>query len=402
MDAKGKANAKGGAKGKKKETVAAAAPAEVPTPTPDVATATTTDSTPASSLPASTEPAVVVHASTSTEPAKETVDAKELTSKDYYFDSYGHFGIHEEMLKDEVRMDRYSRAILTSEHLFKGKIVLDVGCGTGVLSMWAAKAGAKHVYGVEMASIHHKARQIVADNGLSDTVTIINGKIEEIELPVPKVDIIISEWMGYFLLYESMLDSVLFARDKWLAPGGLLFPDKASMFICAIEDAEYRNDKIDFWDDVWGFNMKCMKEMALLEPLVDVCDPKQIISNPAKFFDIDLYKVTKEELDFEAEFKLKFTQNNFAHALTAYFTVEFSETHTKINFSTGPRAQYTHWKQTVFYFHSPFPVNAGEELTGKVKVNRNAKNPRDLDIQFVTSCVGKLCAHKADNLYRLR
>lgn len=47
-------------------------------------------------------------------------------------------------------------------------------------------------------------------------ITLIKGKIEEVELPIDKVDIIISEWMGYCLLYESMLDTVLFARDKWL------------------------------------------------------------------------------------------------------------------------------------------------------------------------------------------
>lgn len=60
------------------------------------------------------------------------------------------------------------------------------------------------------------------DNKLSDKITIIKGKIEEITLPVEKVDIIISEWMGYFLLYESMFDSVLYARDKWLKPEGLV------------------------------------------------------------------------------------------------------------------------------------------------------------------------------------
>jgi protein arginine N-methyltransferase 1 len=69
---------------------------------------------------------------------------------------------------------------------------------------------------------------------------------------VEKVDIIISEWMGYFLLYESMLDSVLFARDKWLVKGGVMLPDVATIQLCAIEDAEYRRDKIDFWDNVYG------------------------------------------------------------------------------------------------------------------------------------------------------
>jgi protein arginine N-methyltransferase 1 len=64
-------------------------------------------------------------------------------------------------------------------------------------------------------------------------------------LPVEKVDIIISEWMGYMLLYESMLDSVLLARDKWLVSGGLMFPDLARLYICAIEDSQYRAEKLD-------------------------------------------------------------------------------------------------------------------------------------------------------------
>jgi 2-polyprenyl-3-methyl-5-hydroxy-6-metoxy-1,4-benzoquinol methylase len=142
----------------------------------------------------------------------EDLTAEEMTSKDYYFDSYAHFGIHEEMLKDEVRTITYRNSMWHNKHLFKGKIVLDVGCGTGILSMFAAKAGAAHVYGIDMSGIVEQAKTIVERNGLADKVTIIRGKMEEIELPVPKVDIIISEWMGYCLFYESMLDTVLYAR----------------------------------------------------------------------------------------------------------------------------------------------------------------------------------------------
>lgn len=109
---------------------------------------------------------------------------------------------------------------------------------------FAAKAGAKQVIGVDMSTIIYKAREIVEKNGLSDKVTLIQGKMEEITLPVEKVDIIISEWMGYFLLYESMLDTVLYARDRYLAKDGLIFPDKATIFFAGIEDGDYKEEKI--------------------------------------------------------------------------------------------------------------------------------------------------------------
>lgn len=113
--------------------------------------------------------------------------------------------------------------------------------------MWyrfAVKAGAKHVIGVDMSTIITKAKEIVEQNGMSDKITLLQGKMEEVVLPYDKVDIIISEWMGYFLLYESMMDTVLYARDKYLAPGGLIFPDKATIFMAGIEDGEYKDEKI--------------------------------------------------------------------------------------------------------------------------------------------------------------
>lgn len=124
------------------------------------------------------------------------------------------------MIKDKVRTNSYKEAIEKNVSVFKNKIVLDIGCGTGILSIFAAKAGAKHVYGLEFADIADYAKAIVKKNKLEDKITIIKSKVEEAELPVKKVDIIISEWMGYFLIYESMLDTVLYARDKWLNKDG--------------------------------------------------------------------------------------------------------------------------------------------------------------------------------------
>lgn len=107
---------------------------------------------------------------------------------------------------------------------------MDIGCGTGILSIFAARAGAKHVYAVDNAEIALFAREIIKNNGLEDKITVYKGKMEEIEFPFGEgeVDIIISEWMGYYLLYESMLDCVLWARDKYLNKStGKMLPDRA-------------------------------------------------------------------------------------------------------------------------------------------------------------------------------
>merc|ERR1711872_121739 len=250
-------------------------------------------------------------------PSPQKMPINEMTSKDYYFDSYAHFVTTEEMLKDEVRTLTYRNAMHHNKHLFKGKVVLDVGCGTGILSMFAAKAGARKVIGIDMSSIVEYAQKIVKTNNLDDVVTIIKGKVEEVELPegIDKVDIIVSEWMGYCLFYESMLNTVLYARDKWLAPNGLIFPDRATLNICAIEDRQYKDEKINWWDQVYGFDMSCIRKVAIQEPLVDVVDPKQVISTACLVKEVDMYTVTVGDLSFSAPFHLQCKRDDYIQAL---------------------------------------------------------------------------------------
>lgn len=325
----------------------------------------------------------------------------DMTSSDYYFNSYAHFGIHEEMLKDDVRTRSYMRAIVDSPHLFDGKTVMDVGCGTGVLSIFAAKAGAKKVYAVECSKIVDQARQIIDANGFSAIIEVMETKVEDMELP-EKVDIIISEWMGYFLFYESMLDTVIFARDKWLKPGGLMFPDKATLYLCAIEDAQYKAEKIDFWDNVYGLNMSCIKSVALTEPLVDTVDPEQVMTNVCAAFPIDCSTVTVEELSFVVPFKLTAIRNDYSHALVAYFDIQFSHCLKPVSFVTGPHVKPTHWKQTVLYLDRALPMEQGEILEGVLACRPNQKNPRDLDIAVEYKFKGRHSEAKSLLRYRLR
>lgn len=174
---------------------------------------------------------------------------------DPYFSSYAHFGIHEEMLKDTTRTESYRNFILKNPAIFKDKVVLDVGCGTGILSMFAAKAGASHVIGIDQSEIIYQAMDIIRENGLENVITLIKGKAEEVTLPVDKVYVIISEWMGYFLLFESMLDTVLFARDKWLKSAGCVYPDRCTLCLAALGNSQKVQQKLSFWDDVYGENL---------------------------------------------------------------------------------------------------------------------------------------------------
>jgi protein arginine N-methyltransferase 1 len=268
--------------------------------------------------------------------------------------------------------------------------------------MFAAQAGARQVIGIDCSEIIVHARQIVKDNHFDNVITLIKGKVEEVELPVEKVDIIISEWMGYFLLYESMLDTVLHARDKWLAPGGLIFPDKATLYLTAIEDSEYKEEKINFWDNVYGFDMSCIKGVAMSEPLVDVVEQRMVISNSVPLLNIDITTVTKAELAFTAPFRLVAQVNDYCHALVAYFDIVFSKCHKPIYFSTGPHARYTHWKQTVFYLEDVISIREKEVITGVVTCKPNGKNPRDLDIQIDYEFNGQNMQSKKSQKYNMR
>lgn len=116
--------------------------------------------------------------------------------------------IHEIMIKDRVRTESYRNFILQNPSVFKDAVVLDVGCGTGILSMFAAQAGAKKVYAVDASEVAYKAMRNVKENGLDGTVEVIKGKIEEIGDRIQgKVDVIVSEWMGYFLCVPRNLSA---------------------------------------------------------------------------------------------------------------------------------------------------------------------------------------------------
>ncbi|KAG8464696.1 hypothetical protein KFE25_010064 [Diacronema lutheri] len=302
-----------------------------------------------------------------------------------YFGSYGELGIHHTMLSDRVRTEAYRNAIC--QPWLHGKVALDIGCGTAILSLFAASAGAAHVYGVDASGIIAHAQQVVRRNGMDDRITLVRGKAEEVALPVAKVDVIISEWMGYCLLYEAMLPSVLAARDKWLAPGGVMMPNKASMQLRLSSHSE-----LSFWDDVYGYDMTDIGQATGEDKEADVIvvPAESALSGQATFRTIDIMTVRDEELDFNAPFELLVTADGTLRTFVASFETAFEPPDgaagcSVVELKTGMLDPPTHWKQTLFHLKQPVDVHAGEVVRGLIAVARLGEGRRDLDVSITFS-----------------
>ena len=108
-----------------------------------------------------------------------------------YFCSYAFLYHQKQMLTDHHRMQSYQSAVLKNKTLFEGKVVVDVGAGSGILSVWSAQAGAKKVWAVEFTDMARHAMQLVRHNGVDGQVTVVKGAIEELDLPEKSVDVLI-------------------------------------------------------------------------------------------------------------------------------------------------------------------------------------------------------------------
>jgi protein arginine N-methyltransferase 3 len=309
-----------------------------------------------------------------------SVSDQKTVEEDYsYFKSYAHYSIHLDMLSDKVRTESYRDALLNNSSSISGQRVLDIGCGTGILSMFAAKAGASAVVGVDCSDIIYQAMDIIQENGLSDQIKLVKGRLEETKLPYDSFQFIVSEWMGYFLLFEGMLDSVLEARDKYLAPGGTMVPNRTTISLVGVEDEKRYGELLDFWDDVYGYKMKCMRAPILAEANVEVVPSSSVISDPALVLDLDLNTCTVEDTQFNTPFTLNITRDCNLTAIVGYFDTYFNLS-SPVMFSTGPQATPTHWRQTVFYLPAKLAVKAGQQLACNILCKRMKSDSRALKV----------------------
>ena len=322
---------------------------------------------------------------------------------DEYFAEYNQIFDHVGMLQDKMRMHAYHQAILNNAKAhFHDKVVLDVGSGTGVLAIWAAQAGAKHVYAAEASSIVTHLETLVKAHGLENKITILRGRVEDAEIDA--VDVILSEWMGYFLLRESMVQSVLHARDRWLRAGGVMYPSHARLLLAPsdvsrfyakqrseMEYAMYNYDTLaSELDNFHGLKFDALRQAYAKEQHTYYFRegwqghlPKsELVGDAATLLDIDMHTVTYEQLfGWSTKVKVAPWAGRRAHGLCGWFDVRFcgseaSPAEECVELSTAPWAKPTHWAQTTLLLDSP--LERAESLA--VSLGQNAKFHHDINV----------------------
>jgi len=312
-----------------------------------------------------------------------------------YFHQYSKLDIHNEMIKDEARTKAYLEAVQAFAPQLKGKVVMDLGCGTGILSFFAARAGAKKVYAIEASSLADWTEIVVATNKMSDVIKVIKCQVEDLTFEMidnNPVDVIISEWMGTFLIFESMLESLLFARDKFLKPDGFMMPSDANIYLAPINASEYFNDKIYFWNKVYDVDMSPLipfaKKCSLERPIIDRCiRPETVLASPIilKSFDLETVPVNEPYDKTIVGFVFKVNKTSTLHGFAAWFDVTFNhkdQSIPSILLSTSPDHKDTHWHQDLFLFNDPIDVKEGDTIQGTIRYQRNPELLRHLIIEI--------------------
>ncbi|XP_064089224.1 histone-arginine methyltransferase CARMER-like [Macrobrachium nipponense] len=305
-----------------------------------------------------------------------------------YFQFYSYLSQQQNMMQDYIRTGTYQRAILSNMSDFRDKIVLDVGAGSGILSFFAAQAGARKVYAVEASSMAQHCELLVRANNLQDTIKVMAGKIEEIEIP-DLVDMIISEPMGYMLYNERMLESYLHAK-KWLKPGGRMFPSRGDLHVAPFNDETLyyeQLNKANFWyqNCFHGVDLCQLREQALNEylrqPIVDTFDIGICLAKSIRY-SLDFLDTEEKDLHhlvIPLEFHI--LKSSTLHGLAFWFDVAFLGSTQTVWLSTAPTEPLTHWYQVRCLLEKPIFVKEGQLITGTVELIANRRQSYNVQIQ---------------------
>ena len=271
--------------------------------------------------------------------------------------SYSQVASHRSMVFDEYRNELYAQAI--RKFVTPDSVVLDLGAGLGIHGLIAAAAGAKRVYLVEPEPVVQIAKEIAQANGLADRIVVLEGTIEEVELP-EQVDLIVSVFTGNLLYSEDLLPSLFHARDRYLKPGGRMVPDFAELVLAPVSAPELHAKHVGCWSDPHlGLDFSSGRRFAaneMLWPYREELKAEQLaaggVIEAADF-------MTATHADCRGEACCHIETSGPCHGLLGWIRIRLGDEW----LSTDPASPEVHWSPAVLPLDPPLPLEAGEEIT---------------------------------------
>ncbi|MDH5516292.1 MAG: 50S ribosomal protein L11 methyltransferase [Gammaproteobacteria bacterium] len=281
------------------------------------------------------------------------------------------------MLSDKVRMLAYRDAIF--KLVKPGDVVVDLGAGTGLLSIWAVQAGASKVYAIEKTSAIALAKEIAKVNQCQNKIEFINKNSMDVELP-EKADLLISETLGSFGIDENTLQFTIDARDRLLKKDGQMIPQLLELFVAPVEDKSVY-EKLDFWRQIPDINFAPAFELFSKKIMVEAVDINGLLSAATEFAKLDLKSISMQV--FTARQYIPIIKPGCIHGVAGWFKVMLCQ---GVSIKTSPDQPLTHWKQAFFPFKQPVQVIKGDVLDWSVSVGAKDKDSDDTLINYEYRC----------------
>ncbi|HEX6370123.1 MAG TPA: 50S ribosomal protein L11 methyltransferase [Longimicrobium sp.] len=262
---------------------------------------------------------------------------------------------HGAMLADRVRMDAYTAAL---ERVVRpGCVVLDVGTGTGMMAMIACQLGARKVYAVDPGDAIHLGRAVARAGGLAERIEFIQDVSTRVELP-ERADVVVSDLRGVLPMFEGHVASIADARDRLLAPDGVLVPRTDTLYAAPVEAEEEHRRVTGPWDEHGrGFDLAAPRRAALNTWTKARIAPAQLLAEPLRWGVLD-YRTVREP-DVRGALRWTASRAGTVHGVAAWFVAELAE---GIGFTTGPEGPETIYGTAFFPLLEPVPVDRGDAV----------------------------------------
>lgn len=269
---------------------------------------------------------------------------------------------HREMLIDKPRMLAYQRAIKRA--VKKGMVILDLGCGSGIMGFMALEAQAEKVYAIEQSEVIEQAKTLSLKNGFENRFIAYKGLSTEIELP-EKVDLIIVENLTTFGAgaEEMQLSDIEDACNRFLKPGGKIIPETVDHLVVPVCDEKNWQHFVGcFEKDYYGLDFSSIRKLASLKAYKTRTNPEGFLADPLCWLTVNHldYSTHVKSEHFEGQkVRFKIRQKQKCHGLACWFDCTLSE---DIKLDNSPLSEETHWKNYYLPVETPFEVLKGDEL----------------------------------------